>query len=377
MTFVPTKGVVLEWARTFRGLSETEAATKLGISVTDLMDFERDKKHPSFTMFESMASKYRLPQATLFLSAPPDAPKGLVDFRSVDGNAAGKHSFDFEVALSNVRTLVFLAERVAKDDEDFVVPKLPTLELSDDPESAGERERRRLNISVSDQFEWKPGETFGRWRSHLERQGVLVFQQKFPIVDGRGFSTYDSPVAPVIVLNKEETTEGAKAFTIWHEYAHLLLRAPGISDLGGSAVEAFCNRFAASFLIPTEALRELLPNWPNEPMEWPDASIDTWARKLKVSRRALAIRLEQMGFAPTGFGQRFNWGAGRKKSQSGGGNYVATRLSELGSCYVRRLLNAYDRDAIDHVQLVEAIGFDRIDDVRKYVARSNELAGVA
>jgi Zn-dependent peptidase ImmA (M78 family)/DNA-binding XRE family transcriptional regulator len=380
VTVVPTKGAVLEWARKFRGLTEEEASERLGIAVTDLLAYESDDKHPSVTLFEAMASKYRLPQATLFLETAPAVPAEPTDFRTIGGHKKRDHSFEFKVALSNVRTLLFHLEKAAQDDIDFLPPELPHPTMSGDAAALGERERRRLNISVDEQLGWEPREAFGRWRAHVEKQGVLVFQQKFPMDDGRGFSLYDTETAPAIIVNKEETTDTAKAFTVWHEYCHLLLRRPGVSDhRTGNPVEAYCNRFAAAFLIPTEALRRLLPRWPNEPVEWSATDIASWAKRLKVSRRALAIRLEELNLAPDGYSDRFAWGGAAPQRLTPGGSYIATRLSELGGSFTARMLDAYDRRAIDGVQFAEAVGLgtDRINDVRQYVARSRERAGAA
>ena len=133
----------------------------------------------------------------------------------------------------------------------------PRISLTDDAAVAGERERRRLGIGVDDQFALKTkSKAFRFWRGHLEKSGVSVFQQKFSIDDCRGFSLYDNANAPCIVVNKDDTAEVAKIFTLIHEYCHLLVREPGVSDHDArNPIEAFCNRFAAGFLIPTPSLK--------------------------------------------------------------------------------------------------------------------------
>jgi Zn-dependent peptidase ImmA (M78 family) len=380
MTLIPVKGAVLEWARKFRGLSETDAAERLGIEVTDLEDFEKGRKTPTLTQFEDFAAQYRLPQATLFLQSPPSVPSDPVDFRSIDGNRVRVHSFDFNVALSDIRNFLFQIEKVIADDEEFVIPTLPQLTLQDDPSIEGERERRRVGITVEEQLGWKASKGFSNWRTALEKRGILVFQAKFPINDGRGFTLYDSPEIPTVIINKEDMSDVAKSFTAWHEYAHLLLRQPGVSDHKFSdPTEAFCNRFAAAFLIPTEALRALLPVWPNSPVDWDSADIKRWAGRLKVSQRALAIRLEQLGLAPNGYGDKFAWGPPKKKPTSDGGDQIATHLSEIGFTYTERILSALDRGVIDQVAAIEALGMggDHLQRARDYVARRQEPAPVA
>lgn len=155
MTKVPTSGEVLKWAREFRGLSASGAAERLGIGAEDLQEYERGKP-VSLSLFERMASRYRLPQATLFLRRPPETPPDLVDFRSIEGKQRRKRSFEFRVALSNVRTLVHKAEQVADDDAEFVFAELPRASLKDDPETLGEV---GLGLGVKDQCECHAGRT--------------------------------------------------------------------------------------------------------------------------------------------------------------------------------------------------------------------------
>jgi len=378
MTQIPVKGKVLKWAREFRGLSQEAAAERLGLSASELQEYEEEKRVPTLSLFESFAAKYRLPQATLFLDSPPKIPAPPTDFRSVGGRKALRHSFEFENALSNVRTFLFHYSRIAAEDEEFTTPRLPALSMDDDPDTLGERERRRFNISPDQQLAWSSKDAFGNWRAILEDRGVLVFQQKFPLDDCRGLSIFEDENAPCIVVNKAETVDVAKTFTLWHEYCHLLLRKPGVSDQNfRNTTEVFCNRFAASFLIPRAALRQLLPRWPNEPVDWSQEDVARSSRRLKVSQRALAIRLEQLNLAPHGFAQKFEWsGQTPRKRQSSGGNYIATRLSEIGAAYTGRLLGAMDRGVIDSVQVVEAtrISDDGLDSARAYVNRKREVA---
>jgi Zn-dependent peptidase ImmA (M78 family) len=175
--------------------------------------------------------------------------------------------------------------------------------------------------------------------------------------DCRGFTIYDTNHVPCIVVNKSEDYPVARTFTLLHEYGHLLIRRPGISDEDpGNPVEAFCNRFAAGFLMPTVALRQLLPYWPNEPVEWPSGSVQDWAKKLKVSRHALALRLEHLRLAPGGFHRKF---LGQtpvpRKPKKSQGNHVTTRLSEIGVNFAGTVIRAYDRGAISKATAVDAL----------------------
>jgi Zn-dependent peptidase ImmA (M78 family) len=358
MTDIPVNPGMLRWAREFRGLSEADAASRLGIEIEELREFEAGNRQPSLTAFENFAAKYRLPQATLFRRTPPPTPAPPADFRTFGGQPPND-SFEFRVALSNVRTLLSQLERVIEDDEDFAPPNLPSYSRSGNAEDLGEQERRRLGVTVSDQLGWSnPAEAFRQWRRLVEGQGVSVFLQKFSVDDCRGFTIFEAAELPCIVINKSEDYEAARIFTLLHEYAHLLLRQPGISDQNdANPVEAFCNRFAAGFLMPRAALREVIGSWPNEPVMWEREVIQVWARRLKVSQSALALRLESLGLAPSGFYAGLAKGQPpKKKPKKPGGSYVAIRMSEIGVNYAGTVLSAFDRGAINKATAVEALG---------------------
>jgi Zn-dependent peptidase ImmA (M78 family)/DNA-binding XRE family transcriptional regulator len=381
MAEVPVNAAVLQWARMYRGLSEEDAADRLGMTVQELREYEAGVRKPTLTVFEDFAAQYRLPQATLFRATRPAVlPPQPSDYRTFESRQA-RHSFDYNIALSTVRGWLFQIERIVRDDEDFTAPHLPSLSLDeDDPTEAGERERRRIGASVRDQLDWKTDAAFRQWRARLERRGILVFQQKFPLEDCRGFTLYETEGTPTIVVNKSERSEGAKCFTLIHEYCHLLLRKPGVSDHNArSPVETYCNKFAAGFLIPTEGLRAVLPYWPNDPVEWSMDSVSSWAKRLKVSRTALAIRLEQAGLAPHGFAGRFlvSGQAAVPMREPGQPNSVTIRLSEIGGAFADRVMGAYDRRLIDEVQAAEALGLsaEHFEAARAAVIRQREMAG--
>lgn len=360
MTGIPVSPDVLQWARDFRRLSEEDAAAKLGVTVEYLRALERGKEKPSLTMFENIAAQYQLPQSTLFRQTRPKSPPEPTDYRTLGGERPNK-TFELSVAVSRARTLLTQLQRVADDDAEYRAPRLPHLKLAGDASELGEIERQRLGVDFADhQKKWgNAAEAFRQWRRVIERQGVNVFMEKFPLADCRGFTLDDAGRPPCIVVNKDEEFDVARIYTLVHEYCHLLIRKPGISDENpANPVEAFCNRFAAGFLMPKKALRQLLPYWPNEPVQWTGAEIAEWAKQLKVSRRALAIRLEELGLAPQGFNKQFIYAPPPTKKRAGEIKIrgEVTRLNEVGSNYARVVISALDRKVITPADASEAFG---------------------
>src|SRR6266478_1899293 len=130
------------------------------------------------------------------------------------------------------------------------------------PEEAAARGRAVIGVSVDDQTRWKdPRTALKVWRSRLEGLGVLVFQFAMPPDEISGFSLPNG--VPAIVLNRKDG-EPRRAFTVFHEWAHILVGEAGICRVvEGYAKEndpeVFCNAFAAAFLVPMVAFRGSSP----------------------------------------------------------------------------------------------------------------------
>lgn len=378
MTAIPVNPEILVWARSLRCLSLEEAADRLNIEPTVLEKLEAGETQPSLSLFEDIAAKYRLPQATLFSKNSPRAPTLPNDYRTVGGHSP-QHSFEFSVAYSAVDNLRRILSIISEEDAEAVDASLPTYDKKLDPEFVAASERERLGIRSNYPIDWASHEAFNRWRAIIESQGIPVFLQKFPIDDCRGFTINNDNGRPIIVINKSEEFRSARIFTLIHEYCHLLIGEPGLSDLEGSnSVEAYCNKFAAAFLMPQDTLRLLIKQWPNSPVEWPDKDIIRWASRLKVSRIALALRLESLGLAPKGFSQRYNWYSGYtpRNTSSSGGDPIATTLSELGSTFTSAIFQAYERGVISRSSAAEylGVGSDHFDRVGSYVEKHRGLA---
>lgn len=169
-----------------------------------------------------------------------------------------------------------------------------TIQLSQSAETAAAAVRRTLGVELVEQLDWKDThEAYRRWRESVEDQGVLVFQFPFPREESQGFSLFD-PACPVIVVNESDVVE-ARIFTLFHEYAHLLLRAPGIclprttASTSGAAIEPFCNRFAAAVLISDAEVR----SWNVSDLS--AERLRELARRYRVSKYVVLISLRTRG----------------------------------------------------------------------------------
>jgi Zn-dependent peptidase ImmA (M78 family) len=122
-------------------------------------------------------------------------------------------------------------------------------------------ERQRLGIRVEEQAAWSTdAEAWSAWRAAVEGLGVLVSQFRMPVRELRGFflSSASEPAA-IVVTGKDRVRP--RLFTLFHEYAHLILGSAALcipfpAAVRRRTVEGFCNEFAGELLVPAEALLE-------------------------------------------------------------------------------------------------------------------------
>lgn len=346
----------LKWARELRFLSLTDAAERLKVDSEKLRIWESQTTDVSISQFEKLASTYRIPSAVLFSPFVPNTPILPDDFRTFS-SAPPRHSFEFSVAFSRstdkARRMSILRQRLGKDSTN-----IPSYDPYIGPEAMAVEERKRMNLSPLDVLDWDGEHVFHRYRALIEKVGIPVFQEKFPTTDCRGFTFFYDGIGPVIVVNREEEFKKAKAFTVLHEYGHALKREYSLSDQDNhNPSEAYCNKFAAAFMMPRELITHMFGPTPNSPDENIEAKLKYRASRMKVSQHALAIRLENLGYAPKGFSKdygRYYGFKARKKSE--GGNPNATLLSDAGGAFVTDAAEAIREGLISPSDLTDLFG---------------------
>ncbi|MEI7856677.1 MAG: ImmA/IrrE family metallo-endopeptidase [Methanomicrobiales archaeon] len=133
--------------------------------------------------------------------------------------------------------------------------------LKDDPETVAQEEREHAGIHLSgDGAGMSLVKAFEIWREWLGSRNISVLKTKIPSGDARGFSLTDGE-PNVIVVNSSDA-DRARLFTLFHEYAHILLNTPVICNPGEdelkeyAPVERWCNHFAGAFLAPEDEIEK-------------------------------------------------------------------------------------------------------------------------
>lgn len=214
------------------------------------------------------------------------------------------------------------------------------------------------------------------WRAAVESTGVLVFQFSFPLSEARGFSLPGR--VSTIVLNSKGAP-AARSFTLFHEWAHLLLREPGIcipderhaATPGANKVESFCNAFAGNLLVPQAILEERFAS--GRQLETAEF-VSQLAEEFAVSKFVILRRLLDVRFLTNSDYQQFSGQLSKgtrsdnTKKRSGGPSPAVRVVSELGPTFTSRVLDAYNAGMIDPSQVCDYLSV-RI----KHVSKINTL----
>jgi Zn-dependent peptidase ImmA (M78 family)/transcriptional regulator with XRE-family HTH domain len=359
-------GEVLAWARTLRGISRSDAARRLGLSESDLQTIEKtDRPKVKQATLRKMSTEYQVPYGTLFMPnpLPHEEPTQYRTFRG----RTPKLSEATLAAWSDVNEAVdSFAELLDFDPALIGHHDLPRITRRDDVEQVAAIERARLKVTLAQQHIWSEAQARDGWRNALEALGIYVYFIKMPREDCMGFSILDDRAIPAICVNDDsKLLERQKTFTLIHEYCHLLLRKPGISDQGnGNVVEHFCNQFAAAVLVPKSALRAILPGG-GPRQEWSTADIRKTANRFNVSMEVIALRIEELGMARPGFHARKvrEWttlGLLQKvRSRSIPHTTWAERMARrFGRKHTNTVSDAFERGAFRYAEARDLIGIE-------------------
>lgn len=356
---------VLKWARiTLFGAKKEEAATRLKITVEELGLWETTDPTISVTILKRISKVYKRHISVLLLTTPPksqESPKfrKLPNFENVD--------FDRKT---------FLAIRQAQEIQNntsFLLGNKENLYLeeltkySNNWENLASKTIDLLKVDKNFGLKSKTStEQLKLWKRSIESLGIIVLEQSFPVADLRAFTIYDK-VAPVIVLNSSDT-DNARIFSLFHELGHLVLKQTDTDQVLSLNIQSkykdefFCNKFAASFLVPKELFKQSVGIINN----FDDENVKQLANQFKVSTSVIWIRLRDYNFINQ---DQFNkikgklsvfesFSTSKKKSKSGGNKntYLYTTMNRKGEFYISEVFDAFNTRRITYYDVLDYIG---------------------
>lgn len=365
---------VLIWAREESKLTLEESAEKLKghlgsdpIARLASLESESNREQLTFSLLQAISNAYGVSLVTLFLPSAPPHSEQPTDFRTLKGRAPilGKETIS---AIRNTQRFMEAINELIQDvPGSYQQPDLPQVNLSDNPEAIANVERGRLKVTVQTQHSWpNPSKAFDAWRWHVEQLGILVFTFHMPIKDCLGFALNNDGL-PAIVVNSNYDDAG-QIFTLFHEYAHVLLRQFGIcgrtEKVDDKKIEVFSNNFAASLLMPKHEVTDIaeLCSLNNQTKLEFDNVLEAGrsiSNYFKVSVESAILRIERLGLAP--LGSHYEYGLrmqGRGKTQQGGHvvPYYRRYLNRFGNRYLSIILSALHENHINAVEAYDMLG---------------------
>jgi Zn-dependent peptidase ImmA (M78 family) len=278
--------------------SVERAAKKVHASEDEVRAWEVGMADPPLSALRDLALLYKLPLSA-FLLSDPKLPKPKTTERRVYAGGQPETTPELAAALNRA---VGMQEVVRDLIGDIDVPRFTPISDVQPAEQLAISQREVLGITLQQQLAWDDAyDALNGWRAAVEEQGVFVMQYRMKGAHVRAFSLASDP--PVMVLHRSDAPR-ARAFSILHEYAHILLGTAGICEPGTSRrametsePERYCNLFAGAVMVPSDDLRAdddaraigMLTDIP------PDADIDKLVRRYQASRGVIWYRLQQVG----------------------------------------------------------------------------------
>lgn len=299
---VAVKPEMLRWAIDRAGLAAEELRADNRFRKID--DWLSGQRAPTLRQLEQFAGKTMTPLGYLFLSAPPEEPLPIPDFRT-------RGDVPIERPSPNlIETIHTMQRRQAWMREYLIEEGHPPLEFVGSGGNlrnvvslaARIRETLGLNVDWAEQHAtWE--DALRTLRNSAERIGVLVAtasvvglnnHRSLDPEEFRGFVLCDE-YAPLIFVNGADS-KSAQMFTMAHELVHVWLGREGLFNLiqtmpHDDETERFCNATAAEFLVPGHKLQQ---RWDEvKHTANPFKTIAGWFKVSPVAaaRRALDLRL--------------------------------------------------------------------------------------
>ena len=268
---------ILVWARLKAKLSIEEAASKLGlhdsesVSAKDrLIRMEKGDELPSRSLLVKMSEKYRRSLLAFYLSKrPKDGDRGE-DYRTSSDISTVKNDSIVDVLVRDIWVRQGILRSAMEDEEEAKPLKfVGSINMSYQKSKVVNVIYETLRFDVKKFYAFsgtqRTQKAFSYLRKLCEEAGVFVllmsdlgsYHTKIDSKTFRGFALADK-ICPFIVINNQDA-KAAYAFTLLHEFVHILLGKSGISGKSiDKEIEKYCNEIASEALLPVQELSSLV-----------------------------------------------------------------------------------------------------------------------
>lgn len=368
---------VLFFARKSAGFSVEEIVIKLNrakIDVNVINFWESSGGEIPLSILRNLASIYKRPLTFFFLRMPPGDPIIPTDFRTLPNDEKNIESQVRLIpkAMFFIRRAKFIQQKTYELEVSLglnLKKRLPKVGISENPSRFAEMIRKKIGIKISEQSKWKePRIALKKWIAVIESFGIIIQQDSIEIQESfRGFSlSGNNKLMPLIFLSTKDSPNG-RIFTLLHEFCHLMLIESGVIINGSDvyfdrnirSVESFCNRFAASFLVPADLLlQHELVHGVNK-NSFSDKELELLAKYFGVSSEVIVLRLKKINKVDQGFYdlKKKQWMGEERREKDGRRIWDQSYFNSNGAIYVSLVYESYHKNIIDTSQLLSNLNF--------------------
>lgn len=369
---------LLVWARERSRLPAEDLAQRF----PRLDEWERGDRAPTLKQLERFAAATHTPVGFLFLPDPPEEQVPIPDYRTMGDAGILRPSPDLLDTIFQCQQRQEWYRDFARLNREDPAAFVGTLNTNAPVAEAARTMRKTLAFDVDERgASWT--EALRTLSEHAEDVGVLVMvngvvgsntHRRLDPHEFRGFALVD-PFAPLVFVNGADT-KAAQIFTLAHELAHLWLGETALSDADlmrtpATEIERWCNRVAAEFLVPLDAIRDDFD--PEQPIT---DELERLARRFKVSTLVVLRRLYDAN--------RLGWDAYREAYQAeldrilgilrergtaGGGDFYNTQPVRVSKRFARAVITSTLEGQTLHRDASQMLGFKKLSTFHELAAR--------
>lgn len=271
----------------------------------DVSAYAQGEKQPTIKQLENFAKSVHVPVAYLMLPAPPIETSPIPMFRG----KAGKGKFDlnvYQTVLDVQGRQEWLSDYLTENELDEC-PFVGKYDIQTPVKEMAEIIRQLLGLEPDWMIDFKnPDSAINFIVEKMEDSGICVFfngivgnntHRPLDVEECRGFALAGETNAPMIFVNNSDS-KNAQLFTLAHEFTHVLVGvSAGYGGFEGEyhdAVESYCDKVAAEFLVPEELLRKYWSD-SNEVQNTEDKAIKSVGRLFAIHIYN-AVRSRQLSY---------------------------------------------------------------------------------
>ena len=287
---------MIKWAVDRSGYDRQELERKF----KKLPDWLCGNITPTYNQLYRFANAVHIPEGFLYLDSPLEESIPIPDFRTYEGDKFSRLSPNLLAVIDATTFRQDWYQKYAFSQYHPPVEIIRCANIFTDPIYFATQLRKVIKFSLKERENFPVSEDSLIYLiNKLEGLGILVMvsgivdcntRRKLNLEEFSGLALCDK-YAPLIFVNAADTKAG-QIYTLIRELGHLILGAPGLSNVGIHSTEVldeteiWCNKFASEFLISEAELKGQIQNG-----ESVDSMVNRLAEIFRVSNLIVLRRL--------------------------------------------------------------------------------------